>query len=336
MISAAVIIASFSWKFVEKPFRGQRSLVQSRKLLFAGAAVGSAIFVLFAGVLFLTHGLAGRFGNQVLRLLASENDYWEKRNACIDRICRIGDNQTTPSFILWGDSHAGAIAPVFEQIATASHVSGFVAFSPACAPLAGLKRYDEDDVEKCARFNRSVLDFIGSSHIKNVFLYARWGLYAEGNRYGREWGAPILLTADRKPQEDYARFASLLTSTIEELQRSKANVVIVASVPEIGMDVPTSLARGAATGRLPEALAIPYPEFMARQARTFGLVSQVTQKYKLHLVYPHRLLCDNAWCPTAREGRVLYVDSNHLSIQGAMYLAPAFALLLKSGIQGPV
>ena len=104
-------ISSISWKFVEKPLRGQRSLVQSRKLLFVGAAAGSAIFVLFAGVLFLTHGLAGRFGNQVLRLLASENDYWGKRNACIDRICRIGDNQTTPSFILWGDSHAAQLFP---------------------------------------------------------------------------------------------------------------------------------------------------------------------------------------------------------------------------------
>ena len=127
-----------------------------------------------------------------------------------------------------------------------------------------------------------------------------------------------------------------MTSTIEELQRSMANVVIVASVPEVGMDVPTSLARGAATGRLPAALATPYSEFMARQARTFGLLSKVTEKYKVDLIYPHRLLCDNASCPAAREGHVLYVDSNHLSIQGAMYLAPAFAPLLKPGSEGPV
>ena len=63
------------------------------------------------------------------------------------------------------------------------------------------------------------------------------------------------------------------------------------------------------------------------------LLSQVTEKYKLHLVYPHRLLCDNDWCPTAREGRVLYVDSNHLSVQGANCLAPALAPLLKPRVE---
>jgi hypothetical protein len=249
----------------------------------------------------------------------------------MDRICRVGDNQAAPSFILWGDSHAGALAPVFEQIAAANHVSGFVAFSPACAPLVGLKRYDEDDVEKCARFNKSVLDFIESHHIQNVFLHARWALYAEGTRFGQERGGPVLLTADRKSEEDYARFEGLLTSTVEDLQQAHANVFIVASVPEVGMDVPTSLARSAATGRSTDALAIAYPEFMARQTRTLSLLSQVAEKYSVHLVFPERMLCENTLCRTEWDNRVLYTDSNHLSVQGALALAPAFNPLLKSG-----
>lgn len=332
VISVAVIIATFSWQFVEKPFRGRHSLVQSRKFLFSGAAAGSAIFVLVAGVFFLTHGLPSRFNQQVLRLLASKNDYWAKRDACTDRICRMGDNQAEPSFILWGDSHAGAIAPVFEQIATSNHVSGFVAFSPACAPLVGLKRYDEDDVEKCAGLNKSVLEFIESHHIQNVFLHARWALYAEGGRYGQEWGGPVLLTANRKQPEDYARFEGLLTSTVEDLQQAHANVFIIASVPEVGMDVPTSLARGARTGRSPEALATPYPKFMARQARTLSLLSRAAEKYGVHLVFPDRMLCENDSCRSEKEDRVLYTDSNHLSVQGALALAPEFCPLLKSKI----
>jgi len=329
VISAAVIIATLSWQFVEKPFRGKRSLVQSRKFLFSGAAAGSAIFVLIAGVFFLTHGLPARFNQQVLRLLASKNDYWAKREACMDRICRVGDNRAEPSFILWGDSHAGAIAPVFEQIATSNHVSGFVAFSPACAPLVGLKRYDEDDVEKCAGFNKLVLNFIEFHHIQNVFLHARWALYAEGSRYGQEWGGPVLLTRDRKQPEDYARFEGLLTSAVEDLQQAHANVFIIASVPEVGMDVPTWLARGARTGRSPEALATPYPKFMARQARTLSLLSRVAEKYRVHLVFPDRMLCENDSCRSEKEDRVFYTDSNHLSVQGALVLAPEFYPLLR-------
>ena len=331
LISAAVLIATFSWRFVEKPFRGRQGLVQPRRLLFMGAAASSAVFVLFAGVLFLTHGLPSRVDGQVLQTLASKNDRWARRDACINRVCRIGDSQVSPSFILWGDSHAGAIAPVFEQIAVANHLSGFVAFTPACAPLLGLKRYDEDQIEKCVRFNESVLAFIQANHIKNIFLHARWSLYAEGKRYGQDLGDPVFITANRNPKEDYGEFANLLTATIEALQRLNANLVVIASVPEVGIDVPTSLAR-TATRKLPESLAVPLPEFMARQARTFGLLSQVSEKYKVRLVYPHQLLCDNGGCATTREGHVLYVDSNHLSVQGAMYLAPAFAPLLKAGI----
>jgi peptidoglycan/LPS O-acetylase OafA/YrhL len=329
LISVGVVIATVSWKFVENPFRGHRGLVQSRSVLFAGAAAGSTLFVVFAGVLFLTHGLPARLDQKVLGLLASKNDYWSRRDACIDRICHIGDDRATPSFMLWGDSHAGAIAPAFEQIAAANGISGFVAFSPACAPLLGLKRYDEDDPDKCDRFNRSVLTFIESSHIKNVFLHARWGLYAEGSRYGQEWGGPALLTSDRNPQADYGAFASLLRSTITKLKQLDSNIIVVASVPEVGLDVPTSLARAATTRRSP-ALATPYSEFMARQERTFGLLSRLAQMYDVRLVYPDKLICDNISCPTTRKGYALYVDSNHLSVHGATFLAPAFAPMLQA------
>jgi peptidoglycan/LPS O-acetylase OafA/YrhL len=328
LISVAVTIATVSWRFVENPFRGHRRLVQSRKLLFAGAAAGSAVFVVFASVLFLTHGLPTRLDKSVVALLASKNDYWSRRDSCIDRICRIGDDKVTPSFMLWGDSHAGAIAPVFEQIAGANGISGFIAFSPACAPLLGLKRYDEDDPDKCNRFNRSVLTFIESSHIRNVFLHARWGLYAEGSRYGQEQGGPALLTSDRNPKADYGAFAGLLRTTIAELNQLDTNIIIVASVPEVRVDVPTALARTSMTGKSP-TLVTPYSEFMSRQERTLGVLSAVAQMYTVQLVYPDKLICDEISCATTRENHVLYMDSNHLSIEGATLLAPQVAPLLK-------
>ncbi len=328
VISTAVIIATLSWKFVENPFRGPRKLVQSRRLLFAGAATGSAIFVLFAGVLFYTQGLPARFSKQVMALLAAKNDYWPRRDACLDKICPVGDADAAPTFILWGDSHAGAIAPAFEQIATGRQISGFVASSTACAPLLGLMRYDEDDKEKCVRFNQSVLNFIESKRVRNVFLHARWGLYAEGTRFSQEWGGPALLTADRDSQKDYAAFALLLNSTVARLRQSGLNVAVIGSVPEIGLDVPTSLARVAASGRPPE-VAIRYSDFMARQARTFNLFSHVEKNFKVRVVYPHELLCNSGWCSTVRDNRVLYVDSNHLSVQGADYLVPELGPLLE-------
>jgi len=279
-------------------------------------------------VLFSTRGLPSRFNSQVLGLLAGKSDYWAKRDQCMGQICSIGNSNVAPGFLLWGDSHAAAIAPVFEQMAATNRESGAVAFVPACAPLLGLKRYDQDDAEKCTRFNQSVLDFIKSSHISNVFLHARWGLYAEGNRYRQERGGPALLTADRNPKQDYRELESLLPSTIQELQRLRVNVTIIASVPEVGMDVPTVLARNVFAGSV-SSIAPLYPEFLERQARAFKLLSDVAEKYKVRIVYPHQALCNYSSCPVVSERHALYIDGDHLSLHGATHLMPAFAPLLQ-------
>jgi peptidoglycan/LPS O-acetylase OafA/YrhL len=327
-IAASFLIATLSWKFVENPFRGRQPVIGgSRRLLFSGAAFGSIILASFGGLLYAKEGLPSRFNQQVLGLLAGKNDYWKRLEDCTGKICRIGDENVAPSFILWGDSHAGALAPLFESIAVTNKVSGYVATHNACAPLMGFERYNQDNVEKCTRFNDSVLEFIKSHQIKTVFLHGRWALYVEGRRYKQEPGATVMLTPNRKQEENYHAFEILLRSTLEELRRLQINVIVIASVPEVGMDVPTVLAHNAMTGRTVK-LEPSYSDFTNRQARTFEVLSRVTAEYGVALVYPHKFLCDNSSCSVLLENQALYQDTHHLTADGAMYLLPEFSPLL--------
>jgi hypothetical protein len=41
------------------------------------------------------------------------------------------------------------------------------------------------------------------------------------------------------------------------------------------------------------------------------------------------MLCENGSCRSEKEDRVFYTDSNHLSVQGALGLAPEFYPLLR-------
>jgi len=328
-IAVCLLMASLSWKFIESPFRGRRGRNGiPRRWIFAGGALGSMILAIFGGLLYLKHGLPSRFNDQVLELYNAKNDRWKRREECLGKICQIGNNGAAPGFLLWGDSHANAMAPVFEQIATSNNASGFVASKALCAPLLGIKRYDNNNVELCTPFNDSVLAFIQAKHIRNVFLHARWGLYCEGNRYKQEEGSPVLLTANRHPEENYHEFESLFHATIEELRRRQVNVVIIASVPEVGMDVPTVLARSRVKGVAVE-LEPRYSEFMERQARAFGVMSRVAAENAAQVLYPHQTLCDGTSCSVVKEKHVLYADSNHLSIHGSMRLVSAVALFLK-------
>jgi hypothetical protein len=217
---------------------------------------------------------------------------------------------------------------VFEQLATANNVSGFVAYKNACAPLLGLRRYDGDHVRQCVAFNQSVLAFIDANQIRNVFLHGRWALYSEGSRYKQEDGVPALLTANRNTKENHQVFENLFRSTIQELRRRQINVVIIASVPEVGVDVPSAVARSAIKGYAVERIEPRYSDFVERQARSFAVLSGVSAETSSRVIYPHLALCDGEFCSVVKENHSLYFDDNHLSIHGSMCLLSTIAPLL--------
>jgi len=138
-----------------------------------------------------------------------------------------------------------------------------------------------------------------------------------------------VLTADRNPGNNYGEFARLIFATVESLEHQHLKVTIVASVPEIGVHVPNVLAREAAEGMAP-LLQTPRANFTARQRRVLHLFSELSEKYAVKLVFPDQTLCNGVSCPTMRDDHVLYVDDSHLSIHGAMDLAPVFTPLLRT------
>jgi len=325
VLVASVLIATVSWSFVENPFRGRGRIIGSRKVLFASAALASTAFASFGLLLYLRQGMPSRFEPQLLGLMARH--YWTRGDVCENHFCQVGDNTATPSFVVWGDSHAGALAPAFDSIARADQMSGWIVFSSGCAPLLDLHRYEGEDPGKCARFNRFVLNEITARHVGTVFLHSRWAAYCEGNRGPSH---PIFLTKDHVPEQDHAVFESLLGETLNELERSHVNVILIASVPEVWMDVPIVLARRAIAGSksTPE---FPYAEYLNRQARVSRIFSEFTERYTIPIIHPDSILCRSASCIVANQNAALYMDDSHLSIQGALYVAPMLVPSLRSG-----
>jgi hypothetical protein len=173
-----------------------------------------------------------------------------------------------------------------------------------------------------------VLSFIKAEHIRTVFLHARWALDAEGTRYKQEPGVPALLTASRSPVENYSEFDKRFRATLEQLRQIPTNVVIIASVPEVGVDVPSMLARDRIHGAQID-FAPSYSDFMERQARAFATLASAAESYGAQVIYPHETLCDHSSCLVETGKYPMYIDDNHLSTHGAMRLAPAFGPLVE-------
>jgi hypothetical protein len=324
-VGGSLLAASLSWRLVEHPFRGQQGLIKPRPRLFAAAAAGSMTFAAFGLLLHASHGLPARFNSQVRSLIA-EQDLWQRDQKCNGQICQIGDPAAAPSFLLWGDSHAGVIAPLFESLAKANGVSGWVASMNGCAPLPGVHRYERNDAEQCSRFNASVLSHLESHPVQQVFLHARWALYSEGSHYQQETGDPAFLTPDRKPDKDYSVFEALLLSTVHSLRRMPVRITIISSVPEMGVDVPRIVLREAAL-RSPFAVGTPFSDFTKRQERVFDLFARLARD-GVRVAYPHEVLCAGTWCSGVKGDKPLYLDTQHLNVHGAMLLGPVVGPLL--------
>jgi len=206
--------------------------------------------------------------------------------------------------------------------------SGLLAVRTGCSPLPGVRRSDHDRGHRCEEFNQAVLDSLARTpRIEDVVLIGRWALLAEGLRYGREPGGAIYLAdADstaRSSEENRRIFDRSLDGAVSSLLAMGKRVWIVASVPEVGWDVPSTLARSIRFGRDPP-LAPSLQAYAVRQAFVLNALSRLDARPGVVVLRPDAVMCGPDRCEATRDGLPLYFDSHHLSRLGTQMLEPMF------------
>jgi peptidoglycan/LPS O-acetylase OafA/YrhL len=332
LIAAAFALAALSWRYVERPFRA-RTFRPARWKLLGGALRAMALTAACGAAVLLDRGVPQRFSPQVRRILAGVQDFDPRAVACFGmtgadvragRLCRIGDlSAKTPSFVLWGDSHAGAILPAVDAVARREHRAGIFAATDSCPPLLGVTR---PDAWKCKGFNDAVIALALRPAIKDVILDARWGKNAEGTSYGDEPPGRILLYDDegRGTDEPSTRAVFLrgLDRTVKALHEAKKKVILIGSAPEIGWAVPIVLAQLRARGD-GRSMDLPLATHLKRQRAVMDDFALMQVTYGAVIVDPTDVLCDASVCHVALDGVPLYRDEHHLSATAARLLIPA-------------
>lgn len=327
-VAASFVLAALSWRFVEQPFRGHRSRV-ARRPLFVGAAAAIVIFVAVGGALALLHGLPQRYDTETQRILAEAEDE-PMRGHCFNLspkkinahgLCKLGVKTGTPTFILWGDSHADAIVPAIDKAASVQGKTGFVAAHGHCAPFAGVDLPDH----ACRPFNNAVMKVIAAKNIGTVLLDARWAAHAgvvsaEIEQFA-ETGAGTV--RPRNVAKAQAEFAASINKTVAVLLAAGKRVVIIGPVPEFEHSVPMDLAKMRLWHEQWE-IAPSRDEFLSREVFVDAQLAKLAKLPGVTLVEPGDELCPAARCATMTDGLPLYRDSNHLSVSGAERLAPLF------------
>jgi len=191
VVAASFIMAIISWRYVEKPFRGQSGFLTRPKLFGAGFTC-IALAVTLGLSLSISSGLPQRF--EGLDKVAMQQEplmpEWAayKSDDCF--ISNPGSRKQSSCMLaagsanggralLWGDSFAAHYATGFLQ--QQSNIPFFLLryTSPRCPPIFD---YYAASNPECTDFNKAALKLIKENQIDTVIISAQWQSYLERSK----------------------------------------------------------------------------------------------------------------------------------------------------------
>lgn len=347
LILLSFFLAFLSWRYVEKPFRSQ-SLWSDKKIIKWGLLSQLTLVVVAAG-LWYSNGAPQRFSSLSLSYAAGATDLNPMRkNNCLAipapssykfpniGKCLLG-SRTVPnspiSFLVWGDSHADAITPVFNALAKQYDINGLQLSLSGRAALWDV-RFNSVSIEDNGSwddFNRKTIEIVDKKQINSVFLMGRWAIYSglSQNAFEKRNGSKdtFLIKTDLAPNQ---AFRSGLEEIIKRLQQLGTRVWLISPSPEMDRVVPRWLMLHGGDQR-ELRIQNPYPE---RADFVNSIFEGLQSEYGIRLLDPLPHLCNtDSSCLIGYNGKAVYYDDDHLSASGSLLLTdmlrPAFEVMMK-------
>jgi peptidoglycan/LPS O-acetylase OafA/YrhL len=297
VLAGSILLGVASWWFVERPFRS----VETVSLRAASRAlVAAVVSVIALGTLgYATDGLTWRFSTQVLNLALKSEDggqYYPCLNTIdhgLDGFCQFGASNSSPSFVLWGDSFADSLLEGLSLEAKASGVSGLFIGTGGCPPLFDFPSVFRPRAPQCKLIHSHMHDLVVNNRIKKLIIAGAWYFYAGYDR---------------------ALFLSSVERTFSVLKDAGVETAVIGIVPGAQDSVPAAMAKERAFGfKFPVNISHATLEDMQTiDDRLKGKADQ----FGFSFVRLTSILCA-VECVSSIDGEPLYIDGGHFSVFGS-------------------
>jgi len=296
IIVASVLLAAFSWRFIEQPFRRPQPYITRPRLLTGGVAA-IAIFAAVGAVGVQAQGFPGRFPDFTEQKIAG-NEQWRLKD-CF----RINDINTrswdakactltaggSRKVLLWGDSFAAQYVPGIVANADMIDATVIQYTGPGCPPVLS---YVSHGRPLCKDFNAAALKLIETEEIGTVILSARW-------------------------TDLQSRGLEELRSTLDALKGMGREVYVLGQSPEFSMDVQViAYMQGSRDPAAVDRWDVFFDPAINEELR--GYAGDAV------FIDPIAELCEGRSCPYRDKGIFLFEDYGHFSAEGAKRAVEAY------------
>ena len=335
-----VLFSMITYHFIEQPFR-KREYLEKKSSLFKVTVAFLLIFTTVGLALDYTKGIPSRLSQSTVEkyneAFLKKPLECRKQNLTKDLVvCSNGPLEKGVDLILWGDSHANVLAPLFERLAYENNISLWSYF---CYPVLGVYRTDKEDgidSSHCYKSNKEFIKYIETHNISNVLLTSFWTNYTEGKEIPMKGAGHFpayysdSFTKSKDIQEAKMVFQRNFQRTIETLIKLNVHVYIVKQVPQHLSWIPNQLAKFERNGWDIDEIGRPLEEHIIRQKFIDSVFEIFLQNKHVTFLDPFILLCQpNSFCKGVASGSALYRDYNHLSLVGSKFLKSMFDPIFK-------
>jgi peptidoglycan/LPS O-acetylase OafA/YrhL len=313
-IALSVALAALSYRFVEQPIRSRRKLPRRRDMAVLLAST-SAITLAIAAVGLASRDLPFRFPPVVAMTVERARIWNEVPEGCYSRhnethsnrsFCRFGKLPgQTIDLMLWGDSHAIALFAALRKYAESRGLTLGFAGRFSCPPL--LNTPNSGHAAKggeCATFNNAAISFIRDNDIPVVVLASFWANQQRGL---------IAEPGEGADEPTVKRTLDALTGR---------DIVIIEQVPFLKANAISAYVVRSRLGSSVDTAAVRLSEHRDRQRLTVEAMDRLALRDKIFRIDPAQALCDGERCLAQSAGKLLYLDDQHLSVDGSQFLYP--------------
>lgn len=239
--------------------------------------------------------------------------------------CLIGEEKTEPKakVLLWGDSHANHFFNTAKVASTSMPVTFELVSFAGCPSIRGVFRVNRAYSVKCYEHNEAVWEkLVKNGDFDAIVLASNWANYPRGNNLGDNEDMSV------STENSSRAFFSNMSNMISDMALLEKPFFIIDSVPNFPFNPARCNINRKLLGQNRDC-NLEESEYKQGKAEfTTFIMQEVNDKRNVHFVSLDDALCEKGVCLSAKDGKALYSDSNHLSEYGSKYVASEFISFL--------